>query len=164
MTSIKIWTGVCAALLLAATLVSGTAMAQEPKVQDPKVQNAKMVEGLLLGIDQNAKVLTLKAGDNELQFSYTEQTELVAPETDGKPAVVRQGTRIRAPERHTSASLVRGGEQMVLAFGGVASQEAALRFVGVKCKQPWGRESDGSRAVRRGMRLSVTTRKRRLQA
>ena len=95
MTSIKIWTGVCATLLLAATLVSGTAMAQEPKVQDPKVQNAKMVEGQLMGIDQNAKVLTLKAGDNELQFSYTEQTELVAPENDGKPAVVRQGTRMR---------------------------------------------------------------------
>ena len=95
MTSLRKWTGACATLLLVATLVSGTAMAQEPKVQDPKVQDAKMVEGLLMGIDQNAKVLTLKAGDNELQFSYTDQTELVAPENDGKAAVVRQGTRMR---------------------------------------------------------------------
>lgn len=95
MTTLKMWTGVCAAFLLAATLVSGTAVAQDPKVQDPKVQDAKIVEGVLIGIDQNARVLTLKATDNEIQFSYTDQTELVAPENDGKPAVVSQGTKMR---------------------------------------------------------------------
>ena len=93
MTTLKMWTGVCAALLLVATLVSGTAVAQDPKVQDPKVQDAKIVEGILMDIDQNARVLTLKAADNEIQFSYTDQTELVAPENDGKPAVVRPGHR-----------------------------------------------------------------------
>jgi hypothetical protein len=100
MTTLKMWTGVCTALLLVAMLVSGTAVAQDPKVQDPKVQDpkvqdAKIVEGILMGIDQNARVLTLKAADNEMQFSYTDQTELVAPENDGKPAVVRQGTKMR---------------------------------------------------------------------
>jgi hypothetical protein len=95
MTTLKMWTGVCAALLLVTTLVSGTAVAQDPKVQDPKVQDAKIVEGILTGIDQNAKILTLKAADNEIQFSYTDQTELIAPENDGKPAVVRQGTKMR---------------------------------------------------------------------
>ncbi len=95
MTTLKMWTGVCAALLLVATLVSGTAVAQDPKVQDPKVQEPKIVEGILMGIDQNARVLTLKAADNEMQFSYTDQTELVAPENDGKPAVVRQGMKMR---------------------------------------------------------------------
>ena len=95
MTSLKIWTGVCAALLLVATLVSGTAVAQDAKVQDPKVQDTKTVEGMLMGIDQNAKVITLKAGDNELQFSYTEQTQLIVPEKDGKPAVVSQGAKVR---------------------------------------------------------------------
>jgi nitrate reductase cytochrome c-type subunit len=95
MTSLKIWTGVCAALLLVTMLVSGTAVAQDPKVQDPKVQDTKTVEGMLMGIDQNAKVLTLKTGDKQIQFSYTEQTELVTPENDGKPAVVKQGTKVR---------------------------------------------------------------------
>src|SRR5262245_7800807 len=95
MTNLKIWAGVFTALLVVVTLVSGTALAQEPKVQDPKVQAAKTVEGMLMNIDQNARVLTLKAGDNEMQFSYTDQTELVAPENGGKPAVVRQGTKVR---------------------------------------------------------------------
>jgi len=97
MTNLKIWTGVCAAFLLVATLVSGTAVAQDAKVQDPKVQDIKTVEGMLMGIDQNSRVLTVKAGDNEMQFSYTEQTQLVAPppDSDGKPAVVKQGAKVR---------------------------------------------------------------------
>ena len=95
MTTLKMLTGVCALLLLVATLVSGTAFAQDPQTQDPQLQDAKIVEGILMGIDQNTRVLTLKAGDNEMKISYTEQTELVAPETDGKPAVVRQGTKMR---------------------------------------------------------------------
>jgi len=93
MTNLKIWTVVCAALLLMATVVSGTAMAQDSKAQDPK--DAKMVEGTLKDIDQNAKMLTLKTGDNEMQFTFTDQTELVASSTDGKPPVVTEGTKMR---------------------------------------------------------------------
>lgn len=94
MTRLKMWTGVCAAFVLVSTVVNGMAVPQDQKVQDPKVQD-KVFEGMLVGVDQNARVLTLKAGDNEMQFSYTEQTELVAPESDGKPAVVRQGAKMR---------------------------------------------------------------------
>ena len=94
MTRLKIWTGVCVAFVLVSIVASGMAVPQDPKVQDPKVQD-KVFEGMLVGIDQNVKVLTLKAGDNEMQFSYTDQTELVAPESDGKPAVVRQGAKMR---------------------------------------------------------------------
>jgi len=105
MTTLKMWTCVCAAFLLVATLVSGTAVAQDPKGQDPnvqdpnvqtpKAQDAKMIEGILMDIDQTARILTLKAADNEMQFSYTDQTELVAPDNDGKPPVVKQGTKMR---------------------------------------------------------------------
>ena len=95
MTTLKMWTCACAALLLLTALVSGTAVAQDPKVQDPKVQDAKVVEGILMDIDQNARVLTLKAGDNEMQFSFTDKTELVAPENNGKPVEVKQGTKMR---------------------------------------------------------------------
>src|SRR5215471_21614560 len=94
MTTLKMWTGVCAALLLMATLVSGTAVAQDPKAQDPKVQGT-IVEGNLMAIDQAARVLTLKTGDNEIQFSFTDKTELVAPENNGKPVEVKQGTKMR---------------------------------------------------------------------
>jgi len=100
MTRLKMWTGVCMAFVLVSTVVvSGMAMPQDPKVQDPKAQDPKVqdkvVEGMLVGIDQSVRVLTLKAGDNEMQFSYTDQTELVAPQSDGKPPVVRQGSKMR---------------------------------------------------------------------
>ena len=90
MTSLKMWTGVCVMLLTVGMSVSGTAVAQDPKAQDVKI-----AEGMLMNIDQNARVLTLNAGDNEMQFSYTEQTELVAPGNDGKPVAVTQGTKMR---------------------------------------------------------------------
>ena len=95
MTKLKIWTGACTAFLLVATLLSGTAVAQNQKAPDPKGQDAKIVEGTLMDIDQNAKVITLKAGDNDMKFAFNDQTELVAPENDGKPPVVRQGTKLR---------------------------------------------------------------------
>jgi len=95
MTTLKIWTGVCATLLLVAMVVSGTAVAQDPKAQDPKVQDAKVAEGTLLDIDQNAKMLTLKSGNDEVKFSFTDQTQLVAPDNGGKPPVVSQGTKMR---------------------------------------------------------------------
>ena len=94
MTNLRIWAGVCA-LLFVVTLVSGTAVAQDTKAQDPKVQDAKIAEGTLMDIDQNSKILKLKSGDNEMQFSYNEQTELVTPEIDGKPTVIKQGTKMR---------------------------------------------------------------------
>jgi hypothetical protein len=95
MISLRTWTGACIAFVLLGTLMSGMAVAQDPKVQDPKIQDAKVFEGMLTGIDQNAKVLTLKAGDKEMQFTYSDQTELVAPEKDGKPIVVTQGTKMK---------------------------------------------------------------------
>ena len=91
MTNLKSWTGVCIAFILTATLMSGIVVAQEPKTQD-----AKVFEGTLVGFDQNAKVLKLKSSDDkEMQFTYTDQTELISPEKDGKPVVVTEGTRLR---------------------------------------------------------------------
>jgi hypothetical protein len=91
------WTAVCTALLLVATIMTGMTMAQNPPVPAPKAPDgAKVFEGSLLGVDQNAKVLTLKEGDKEMKFSFTDQTELIAPPAkDGKPPAVTQGTKMR---------------------------------------------------------------------
>jgi len=71
-------------------------MAQNPPVQDPKAQEAKVFEGSLMAFDQNAKILTLKGADKEMEFSFTDQTELVSPPSkDGKPPAVTQGTKMR---------------------------------------------------------------------
>ena len=48
-------------------------------------QQESIVEGSLLQLDNNAKLLTLKTADKEMQFSFNDQTQVVAPENDGKP-------------------------------------------------------------------------------
>ena len=85
MTTLKTWTGVCLTFVFITTLMSGTIAAQDTKV----------FEGMLMGIDQNNRVLTLKADDKEMQFIYNDQTELISPEKDGQPVVVTQGTRLK---------------------------------------------------------------------
>jgi len=95
MTTSKNWTGLFLVLALVALLMGGVAVAQDAKLQDPKVE-AKIFEGALTDMDPNAKVFTVKSGDKEMQFSYNEQTELVAPQSkDGKPTVVAQGAKTR---------------------------------------------------------------------
>ena len=95
MTRLNLWT-LCIGLVLLVALMTQVSMAQNPTAQDPKAQDGKIFEGSLMDLDQNARVLTLKEGDREMQFSFTDQTELVVPEEkDGKPTVVTQGTRMR---------------------------------------------------------------------
>jgi hypothetical protein len=57
-------------------------------------QAHKTFEGTLIAFDENSKVLTLKEGDKEMQFTFTEQTELVG-QKDGQPVAVRQGSRLK---------------------------------------------------------------------
>src|SRR5262245_29774294 len=92
MTRLNTWTALCLGLVLVATLMSGMSMAQNPTGQDQK--DEKIFEGLLMDIDNNAHILTLKEGDREMQFSFTDQTEVVVPDKD-KPTVVAQGTKMR---------------------------------------------------------------------
>jgi hypothetical protein len=94
MTRLNIWTALCLGLVLVATLMSGMSMAQNPTSQDQKAEGEKVFEGLLMDIDNNAHVLTLKEGDMEMRFSFTDQTEVVVPDKD-KPTVVAQGTKMR---------------------------------------------------------------------
>ena len=53
------------------------------------------MEGSLLQLDNNAKLLTLKTADREMQFTFNELTRVVAPENDGKPVAVRQGSKLK---------------------------------------------------------------------
>jgi hypothetical protein len=73
-------------LMVMVVLINGA-----PLVQD----NAKVFEGTLLSADATARLITLKAGDQEMQFSYTEQTEVVGPQKDGQPVAVKQGSRLK---------------------------------------------------------------------
>ena len=85
------WAGVCVLTMFMVALTTGISFAQDVKV----------FEGTLMGVDPSAKVLVLKAGDTEMQFTYTEQTELVGPQKDGQPIAVRQGSRLKITYRES---------------------------------------------------------------
>jgi hypothetical protein len=95
MTRLKILAALCIVPVLVATLMATPVMAQNPTGQEPKAPEGKTVEGTLVDIDQTTSVLTLKTGDTETKFSFTDQTELVAPDNGGNPPVVTKGTRMR---------------------------------------------------------------------
>ena len=62
-------------------------------------QPESIIEGLLVQLDSNARLLTLKAADKEMQFSFNEQTQVVGPEKDGKPVAVKQGSKLKVHYR-----------------------------------------------------------------
>jgi hypothetical protein len=84
---INLWkcAGICVVVTLVLASSHGITLAQDGKV----------IEGTLLNVDANTRVITLQAGDKEMKFTYTEQTELVGPQKDGQPVTVRQGSRMR---------------------------------------------------------------------
>ena len=55
----------------------------------------KTFEGVLTAVDAKAHVITLKEGDKEMQFTYSEQTELVAPQKNNQDVAVKQGSRLK---------------------------------------------------------------------
>jgi len=79
------WAGISVALALMFAAMSGVILAQD----------AKIFEGTLMGVDPNTRVLTLKDGETQMQFTYTDQTELVGPQKDGQPIAVRQGSKLK---------------------------------------------------------------------
>jgi len=85
MINFRKWAGICVAVTLTFAVMSGVMVAQD----------AKIFEGILLGVDPNTHVITLKDGDKEMQFTYNDQTELVGPQKDGQPVAVRQGSKLK---------------------------------------------------------------------
>jgi hypothetical protein len=85
MVNLSKWAAVCVIMTFVVTLTAGFAAAQDPK----------SIEGVLMAVDPTARVLTMKAGEKEMQFSYTDQTELVGPQKDGQGVSVRQGSKLK---------------------------------------------------------------------
>jgi hypothetical protein len=86
------WAGACVLVtLLVVSFANTRVLAQD---------DAKTFEGVLVGLDPNAKVLTLKAGEMEMQFTYTEQTEILGPQKDAQGGVaVKQGSKLKVQYR-----------------------------------------------------------------
>jgi hypothetical protein len=79
------WAGICVVVISVFALTNTMTAAQDDKV----------FQGTLVSADADAKVLTLKEGDKEMKFTYTEETQLVGPQKDGQPVAVRQGSRLK---------------------------------------------------------------------
>jgi hypothetical protein len=81
-------------LALLVTVISIVAFANAMPIQQPSQQES-IVEGSLVQLDSNARLLVLKAADKEMRFSFNEQTQVVGPENDGKPVAVKQGSKLK---------------------------------------------------------------------
>src|SRR5215471_13545115 len=82
----------CLALLVAVISIVAYANAMSIPQENPQ---ESIIEGSLVQLDSNARLLILKSVDKEMQFSFNEQTQVIGPEKDGKPVAVRQGSKLK---------------------------------------------------------------------
>ena len=85
------------AVCIAITLVSlPLAYAQ----QDKAPQAEKMFQGQLTNVDTAAKRISVKgAGDTEMWFQYSDQTQIVGPQKDIQGLASQTGTALRVTYR-----------------------------------------------------------------
>ena len=81
-------------LALLVTVMSIVTFANAMPIQQENQQES-VVEGSLVRLDSNTRLLILKSADREMQFSFNEQTQVTGPEKDGKPIEVRQGSKLK---------------------------------------------------------------------
>src|SRR5262245_36135828 len=93
--NLKKWAGACVGMMFILAVTTGATLAQD----------AKVIEGTLIGADANARVITVKAGDTEMQFTYTEQTEVAGPQ-NGHPVAVRQGSRLKVTYKESGKAYI----------------------------------------------------------
>ena len=60
------------------------------------LQEEKVFEGQLISVDTAGKILTLRGGENrEMRFTYTDQTQVVGPDTSVQGLAGRSGTQLK---------------------------------------------------------------------
>jgi hypothetical protein len=81
-------------LALLVMLMSIVALANAMPIQQDNPQES-IAEGSLVQLDSNARLLILKSADKEMQFTFNEQTQVIGPQSDGKPVAVKQGSKLK---------------------------------------------------------------------
>jgi len=74
------WTTVLAVSVLAFNIAAAPAVAQQKpstSAEQQKKEPPAPVIGELLAVDDKAKTIVVKAGETEMKFSYSDQTEIV---------------------------------------------------------------------------------------
>jgi hypothetical protein len=81
-------------LALLVTVMSLVAFANAMPIPQENQQES-IIEGSLVNLDANARLIILKSAEKEMQFSFDEQTQVIGPHEDGKPVAVRQGSKLK---------------------------------------------------------------------
>ncbi|PYS55873.1 MAG: hypothetical protein DMG13_02155 [Acidobacteria bacterium] len=91
----RLFTYLAATAMVLCLAVSATSMSTLQAVQAEKV-----FEGQLISVDTTGKTLTLKGAENqEMQFAYTEQTQVVGPDTSVQGLAGKSGTKLKVHYR-----------------------------------------------------------------
>ena len=91
-------TAICVAItLVALPLAYGQQQKAAPQAE-------KMFQGQLTNVDTSAKRIAVKgAGDAEMWFQYTEQTQIVGPQKEIEGLASQPGTQLRITYREAGA-------------------------------------------------------------
>jgi hypothetical protein len=86
----------CIALIIAGGVAPVVASAQQPAppaAQHERAKDPDPVTGEIVAVDTNAKTITLKGGDNDIKFSYSEETEIVGADKGTEGLAAKAGTK-----------------------------------------------------------------------
>jgi len=93
MRSISRWLAL-AIVLTVVTAYAGAAGLQAPSA--PAAQEGKSFQGTLVKVDANTNTLTAQGADKkEMQFNYTEKTEVVGPDKTVQGLAGKSGAKLR---------------------------------------------------------------------
>jgi len=88
----------CIALIIAGGLAPVVASAQQPAppaTQHERAKDPDPVTGEIVAVDTNTKTLIVKSGgENDIKFSYSEETEIVGADKGAEGLAAKAGTNV----------------------------------------------------------------------
>jgi len=88
----------CIALIIAGGLAPVVASAQQPAppaTQHERAKDPDPVTGEIVAVDTNTKTLIVKSGgENDIKFSYSEETEIVGSDKGAEGLAAKAGTNV----------------------------------------------------------------------
>ena len=87
-------------VLVLSTTAAFAGQAAPPQAPPAQAQQARAFEGALVKIDTEAKMLIAKGADNkEMQFAYTDQTQVTGPEKTIQGLASKAGAKLKITYR-----------------------------------------------------------------